>query len=74
MFAPVRARALKQLVYRAIGWASERERTRANAEPCHSCYASVGTETLLSQVHMGGGMRTHFPDGVAYRFVEVRGL
>jgi hypothetical protein len=27
---------------------SERERTRANAEPCHSCHASVGDETPLS--------------------------
>src|SRR4051812_28026759 len=38
-FVPVRARSLKTLVSMAFGRASERERTRANAEPCHSCHA-----------------------------------
>ncbi len=37
-FAPVRARSLKQLFCRVRVQASERERTRANAEPCHSCH------------------------------------
>jgi hypothetical protein len=42
MFAPVRARSLKPLCYSVVVRASERERTRANAEPCHSCHAAVG--------------------------------
>jgi hypothetical protein len=33
--------------------ASEHDRTRANAEPCHSCHASFGIETLLSQADNG---------------------
>jgi glycosyltransferase involved in cell wall biosynthesis len=33
--------------------ASERDRTRANAEPCHSCHASSGNKTLPSQVQSG---------------------
>src|SRR6266496_4211742 len=40
MFAPVRARSLKQVVCTVFVPASERKRTRANAEPCHSCHAS----------------------------------
>jgi hypothetical protein len=36
--APVRSRSLKRPVCRAFRIGSERERTRANAEPCHSCH------------------------------------
>jgi hypothetical protein len=39
-FAPVRSN-LKPLVCRAFARASEHHRTRANAEPCHSCHALV---------------------------------
>src|SRR5713226_5383309 len=45
MFAPVRTRALKPLACTVFARASERTRTRANAEPCHSCHASGGTGT-----------------------------
>ena len=38
MFAVVRARSLKLLVRRRLGRASERDRTPANAKPCHSCH------------------------------------
>ncbi len=38
MFAVVRIRLLKTLVSATSRSAGERERTRANAEPCHSCH------------------------------------
>ena len=39
-FAPVRVRSLKAPVCRASVHTAERERTRANAEPCHSCHGT----------------------------------
>jgi len=34
----------------------------------------LGSDALISQVHSEGGIWTHFPDRVAYRFIEVRRL
>ena len=48
-FAPVRARSLKPPVCRVSVHASERERTRANAEPCHSCHGS-GADVGLGEL------------------------
>jgi hypothetical protein len=42
MFAPVRDCSFKRLVYAVVGRPSERDRTRANARPCHSCHAQAG--------------------------------
>jgi hypothetical protein len=50
--APVRARALKPFVFRLFDRPSERERTRANAEPCHSCHdRSATTVNSISGIH-----------------------
>jgi len=46
MFASVRARSLKPLAFGDSQRASERNRTRANAQPCHSCHASVAASRL----------------------------
>ncbi len=45
-------------VCRVFVRASERHRTRTNAQPCHSCHASLGTETLPSQTHSRGATWT----------------
>jgi hypothetical protein len=42
MFGSVRARSLKSPVCSLFVRASERDRTRANAQPCHSCHGSSG--------------------------------
>ena len=61
MFGPVRGRSLNPRVCRLFAQASERERIRANAQPCHSCHALSGTETLPSQVQNRGGCGQIFP-------------
>jgi adenylate kinase family enzyme len=48
MFAPVRALSLKLLPASVSDRATERERTRANAEPCHSCHGSTRSSQLPS--------------------------
>src|SRR6266496_1363855 len=55
MFAPVRARSLKRLVSRVFARWSERERTRANAEPCHSCHGSFDVGTFRRRFIAGAG-------------------
>src|SRR5262249_36986765 len=68
MFAPVRARSLKLLFCSVFVRVSERKRTRANAEPCHSCHASLVDELAqprrLHQALLGAALeraRERFP-------------
>jgi cytochrome c553 len=53
-FASVRSCSLKRPARRASVQASERERTRANAEPCHSCH---GVEGLLVRPELLGTLK-----------------
>src|SRR5438445_10851140 len=50
MFALVRPRSLKPLGYGVSTRTSEHERTRANAEPCHSCHALSVPDRKVSRI------------------------
>jgi hypothetical protein len=53
MFAPVRTRSLKPPGSGVSSRASERNRTRANAEPCHSCHAANDDQPGLERAVVG---------------------
>src|SRR5215813_8157958 len=46
MFARARVRSLKTACFQCSDRASERDRTRTNAEPCHSCHGSRRTREV----------------------------
>src|ERR1051326_6892078 len=70
MFAPVRTRSLKPRGYRVSSRASERDRTRASAEPCHSCHALRPIGGPDRNVKAGAVLKRR--SATAYRFRRFR--